>query len=163
MSSGDHIPPWTARYPWPPLPGRGALVSVFGAAWQGCPLPASLEHTPAPRSSTPPSLPHPPTPSFWGTRMCHIITATNDTKVLVPSASRLALGLSPSAAAPDHICHTEASLLPLLSAHLCPVLPRALPLAPCPTAPQADTPPSAGHHLCLWPRLQQKKPMAVMK
>lgn len=60
VSSGGHAPPCTARCPWPPMPGIGALVSVFGAAWQGCPLPAPLEHTPAPRSSIPPGLPHPP-------------------------------------------------------------------------------------------------------
>lgn len=165
MSSGGHVPPWTARRPRPPLPGRGALVSVFGAAWQGCPLPVPLENTPASCSSTPPGLLHPPPLPFGGLGSV-TSSLTPMTLRLWSLQPQLALGLSPCAAAPNPICHPEASLflaaMPLLGAHLCQVLPRPLPLAPCPTTPQADTPPSPGHHLCLWPRLQHDKPRAVL-
>lgn len=139
MSSGGHAPPWTARCPWPPCQGEGPRSLCLGLPGRGahCLLPLStpLPLAPPPHQAflTPPPLP------FWGTGKCHIITATNDTKALVLSASRLALGLTP-AAAPKPICHPEARLLPaampLLGTHLCPVLPRPFPLHPVPPCPR---------------------------
>lgn len=64
---------------------------------------------------------------------------------------------------PFAILKQACFLLPWLSlVHISASAAQELPLAPCPTVPQADTPPSAGHHLCLWPRLQQNKPTAVL-
>lgn len=135
------------------LPGRGAPRLL--------PLSIPLAFAPLPRRAflTPP-LP------FGGPGSVSSSSAPERTpRLWVPPASRPALGLSPPAPAPDPICHLGASLspaaMPLLGARLPPVLPGPPPLAPCPAMLQADPPSSPGHHLCLWPRPQQDKPVAV--
>lgn len=87
--------------PATPARGVGPWSLSLGLPGRGAPLPAPLERTPAPRSSALLGLPHPFTPSFWGTGKCPIIVTTReDTKALGPSGLTTSSGALSSCSSP---------------------------------------------------------------
>lgn len=134
-----------------PCLGSGAPASAFGAAWQGDSLPAPLERNPAPRSSAPLGLPHPPTPSFWGTGKCPIIVATReDTKALGHSSLVTSSGTLSSCSSPRP--HLQSWSGPVPCHHVPPW---------CSSLPSAARALSPGIPSCCAPRQTHHLPPAI--